>query len=169
MKKLLALFAVFAFAASAGTVDKEQVVYAGGSVLGLEAGVSGRLDVTSAEALTFASAGKTLLIPYAKISSFDYSREVAHHLGVLPAIAVGLLKKRERKHFVNISFTDDAGTARVAVFEVPKNMPRTLVPALRARVPGNCKSQNAGPCGAQNSRQVQADCGCAGHAAKQID
>src|SRR5437879_12460139 len=36
-----------------------------------------------------------LEILFAKIDSFEYSQEVARHLGVLPAIAVGLIRDRK--------------------------------------------------------------------------
>ena len=61
------------------------------------------------------------------IDSYEYSRRVAHHLGVLTAIAVALVKKRQRKHFLRIAYDDERKTPEVAIFEVPKNMPLTLL------------------------------------------
>jgi hypothetical protein len=72
---------------------------------------------------------------------------VARHLGVLPAIAVGLVKKRQRRHYFRISYRDENGVVQVVVFEVPKNMPRTLLPILQTRAPQGCKTAPFAVCG----------------------
>jgi hypothetical protein len=59
---------------------------------------------------------------------------VAHHLGVLPALAVGILKQRQHKHILQITFHQGDAPAQIAVFEVSKQAPRTLLPILNARI-----------------------------------
>jgi hypothetical protein len=66
---------------------------------------------------------------------------VTHHLGVLPAIAVSLVKKRQRKHFLRIAYHDEFKTPQVAIFEVPKKMPLTLFAILQQRAPQGRKTQ----------------------------
>src|SRR6266496_4801526 len=78
----------------------------GGTVPGITAGVEGQLDTTSENSLTFEQAGNKLSIPYASIQSYEYSTEVTRHLGVLPVIAVGLMKMRRRSHFFRFSYRD---------------------------------------------------------------
>jgi hypothetical protein len=117
-------------------VDGSEVKYAGGTAQDTAAGVTGRLDTTSDSALIFEHDGKKLAIPYDAIESFDYSHEVAHHLGVLPAIANGLFRTRRHRHFFLISYRGQDNVAQVAVFEVPKQMPRSLRAILKARSPG---------------------------------
>jgi len=82
-------------------------MYAGGTVAGVNQGVIGRLDTSSRTALIFEYSGTRVSIPYATIDSFEYSQEVRHHVGILPAIAIGLIKKRERRHFFRISYHDE--------------------------------------------------------------
>jgi hypothetical protein len=87
-------------AAPAFAVSGSEVAYVGGTSAGVPNGTIGTLDMVAVDALAFrlsggATAGK-IDIPYAKITNFQYSTGVAHHIGVLPAIAVGLVKKRER-------------------------------------------------------------------------
>jgi hypothetical protein len=79
-------------------------------------------------------------IEYKNIRGYSYTSEVAYHLGVLPAIAVGLLKSRERRHFLTIRYVDSADVAQAAVFEVAKSDPMTLLAVLRARAPQACGS-----------------------------
>ncbi len=76
---------------------------------------------------------------YQNIRNFHYYTEVAHHLGVAPAIAVGLVKRRERKHFFTISYMDSSEVAQVMILEVPKNDPPVLLAILRTRAPQVCK------------------------------
>jgi hypothetical protein len=123
---------------AAEAVKDGQVMYAGETVTGLKEGSIGKLDTKLLSALSFESAGVTLVIPYAKIESYEYSHPVARHLGVLPVIVVGMVKKRQRRHFLRISFRDEAGDLRVALFEVPKQMPPVLLAILGAKAPGRC-------------------------------
>jgi hypothetical protein len=125
---------------SAFALDEGHVRYVGGTVPSVTAGVIGRLDTTSATALTFEHAGNKVEIPYASIESYEYSKDVTRHLGVLPAIAVGLVKMRRHSHYFSISYrTEPGGPAQIVVLEVPKDMPRTLRAILNTRAPGTCR------------------------------
>jgi len=48
---------------------------------------------------------------------------------------IGLLSlmSKKRKHYVTIGYYDDAGKEQVAVFELGKELPRTVLPILEAR------------------------------------
>jgi hypothetical protein len=145
MKKLAAFCLLLIMSLPAGAVEGDQVKYMGGTVGDLHAGLLGRLDTTSTAALAYEYAGSKLVVPYAKIDSFEYSVDVARHLGVLPAIAVALVRKRQRRHFFRISYHDESNVSQVAIFEVPKRMPRTLLAVLQVRAPQGCKSSNLTP------------------------
>jgi hypothetical protein len=140
MRTALHLAVVLLLSLSAAALDDAHVRYVGGTVPGLSAGVIGRLDTTSETSLTFEQAGTKVSVPYASIESYEYSKDVTRHLGVLPAIAVGLMKMRRHSHFFRITYRDTASTAQqIVVFEVPKHMPPTLQAILEARAPGRCK------------------------------
>lgn len=139
MKKLAAFCLLLVMALPAGAVEGDRVKYMGGTVGNLNAGLLGRLDTTSTAALTYEYSGSKLVVPYAKIDSFEYSVDVARHLGVLPAIAVALVRKRQRRHFFRISYRDENNVSQVAIFEVPKRMPQTLLAVLQVRAPQGCK------------------------------
>jgi len=135
MRKAFLPYLLLLLTLPAMAVDGSEVKYSGGSVPNLTTGATGRLDTTSDSALNFEHDGKKLAIPYDAIQSFDYSHEVAHHLGVLPAIAISLFRMRRHRHFFLISYQGQDNVAQVAVFEVPKEMPRSLRAILRARSP----------------------------------
>jgi hypothetical protein len=147
---LLGLLLLLALPAGAG----REVKYVGGTAPGLQSGVIGSLDTTSDTALIFEHAGSKLAISYSAIQSFDYSKEVTHRLGVLPLILVSLFRMREHRHFFRISYGGPDGVTQVAVFEVPKQMPRSLRAVLEARishsVPGHSRprARKSGDCSA---------------------
>ena len=144
MKKILTFCLLFVAALPANAAEDGLVLYAGGTLPTLQTGVTGHLDTTSPTALSFNYAGNKLQIPYAKIDTFRYSQPVTHHLGFLPAVAIGLVKSRQRKHLFQISFRDENNASQVAIFEVPKSMPPSLLRAiLQTRAPQACKSQQA--------------------------
>jgi hypothetical protein len=152
-------FFLFCFVAlltlPAVAIDANQVKYAGGTLPGVKVGVVGKLDTTSETSLVLEYAGNKISIPYSSIESFQYTQEVARHLGVLPTIVVGLLKVRQHRHFFRISYRDQNGdqrgdqnhVAQVVILEVPKHMPRTLEAILEARgAQQTCPSCNSCGC-----------------------
>jgi hypothetical protein len=139
LKPFIAIAMLFAVAVCSATVENEQVEYIGGTVQSIKTGTIGQFDLSSASQLSFQSPGGSISIPYAAITSYELSQEVSHHLGVAPAIAVGLIKKRQRQHFVRISYVDANSVAQGVVFEVAKQVPRTLLAVLQTRAPQGCK------------------------------
>ncbi len=146
MRKFFLLCCIAFFALPGLAVDSNQVKYVGGTVPGMKVGVTGELQM-SGTTLTFESPGHRVAIPYSSIESFDHSTEVARHLGVLPAIVVALLRARQRRHFIGISYRDQASDSlpQVVVLEIPKGMTRTLQRVLETRTPPHLK-QPTRPC-----------------------
>ncbi|MGA8503559.1 MAG: hypothetical protein WB683_18545 [Candidatus Sulfotelmatobacter sp.] len=142
MNKLMIFCLLLALAVPVLAVDDNRVMYAGGTVPALPVGTVGLLDTTSEESLTFEYSGTKVLIPYSEIESFEYSTEVTRHLGVLPAIAVGLIKMRQHRHYFRISYRSPDKVPQVVVFEVPKHMPRTLQAVLMVRAPQTCNPRS---------------------------
>jgi hypothetical protein len=142
VKQFLPFCFLLLLSLSASALENGHAKYVGGTLSGVAAGSLGRLDTTSDTSLIFVleHAGKKVEIPYAAIESHKYSKEVARHLGVLPTIAVGLLKVRQHRHFFRISYRVPGATAaQVVIFEVPKQMPRTLEAILQTRAPSTWK------------------------------
>jgi hypothetical protein len=147
MKRILWLFLLLLTPLTSPAVEGGQVMYVGGTVVTLKEGVSGKLDTSSQTVLNFDYSGGKLVIPFEMIDSYEYSQRVARHLGVLPAIAVGLVKRRQRRHFFSISYHDESKAPQVAIFEVSKEMPHTLLAILQVRAPQGCKPQTNAKCG----------------------
>lgn len=147
MRRFVTMVLVVLLATSAFGVSGNEVMYRAGSASAFNPGDIGVLETNRRKDLAFVISGKTLSILYARIKKVEYHQEVARHLGVAAAIAVGLIKKRERKHFITLTYADEAGEIQAAVFEVPKSMPQSLLAILAARAPQACViSRQYQPC-----------------------
>ena len=148
MKKIWISLSFLLFTLHAFALKDGHAKYVGGTAPGLTAGTLGQLDTTAESALVFQYAGRKISIPYASIDSNEYSKELARHLGILPAIAVALLKTRQYRHYFRISYRDSNGTEQIVIFEVQKTTYRALQAVLDARAPHTAKFP---PCGCVSS------------------
>lgn len=123
--------------------DRKDVAYVSGTVKGVSEGAVGELKTGSGEALKFHFNSGQFAIPYTQIKSYQCREETKFHLGVLPAIAVALVKKRTKVHFVTIVWNNEQEIAEVAKLELSKNGSEALMDLLRARVPKRTKQNQA--------------------------
>src|SRR5580765_548783 len=119
--RLILAVGLIVFSTTAFALSGTEATYAGGSAKNLKPGDAGTFDVSGNDALVFVAPSERLSITYSRIVKMEYRRELTHHLGVAPAIAVGLIKARDKKHVFTITFTDEAGVPQAMVFEVPKS------------------------------------------------
>jgi hypothetical protein len=146
LRKFIATLLTLAFAMPLFAVEGDQVEYIGGTVGAVAPGTSGKIDMANEKEFRFVTATATLAIPYAKLDSYQYTEEVAHHLGVIPTIAIVMIKYRQRRHYFRISYRDENDKPQSVVLEVPKQMPKTINAVLEARVPKACRGSRSGNC-----------------------
>lgn len=155
MKKLMCILLVLALGQPAlAFVEGRQVLYVGGTAVGLQEGTIGSFDATPIDYLAFESAAGRLQIPYASVKSFAVSEKLARRMGVLATVVVVILKHRRRRHFVTIEFRDAAGANQAVVFEISKEMTETMRAVLSARVPLPCRRGNTPVATAQPCRAI---------------
>jgi len=136
MKKLIALALVLAVAlpSFATIVEGSQVLYEGGTAPGVKEGLVGTFDTSSEQVLVFNAEGTKLAIPYAKVTNFNYEEKLARHYGVILTLLIVPFKYRQRRHILTVNYVDDQNAPRVAVFEIAKTAPETLVPVIQSRI-----------------------------------
>jgi len=127
-------------------VELGDVEYVNGTVKGLPDGAMGSLDTSGKEALEFRSAGGQFSVPYGEITRVICREENRFRLGVLPAIAVGLLKARSKRHFVTIEWEHSEGSSDVVTLDASKEKALGLVAVLRARAPQGCRERPGQTC-----------------------
>jgi hypothetical protein len=144
------LLITFVFgSAAAFALEPNQAVYIGGSVA-IPGDTPGRMDTSSPMTLLFhykkpdGTAGQ-IGVDYAAIKTAYPGDEVTHHLGVAPAIAVGLIAARRRRYFVTLTWTDEKGISQAAQIEISKHDQQPLLAVIRARMPRPCQ-RTPSPC-----------------------
>ena len=130
VRMLLAAVLVFAASAADGGVRAQ---FIGGTVPGLAAKSSARLDLTGRDALGFSSGPVQLNIEYRRINTLEYGQTVSRRYAAAILISPVLLLSKARKHFVTVGYVDPDGNQQALVFRVEKGDIRTVLASLEAR------------------------------------
>jgi hypothetical protein len=117
------------------------VEYVNGTAQGVKEGSAGRLNTSLGKALEFQAGATGFSIPWDGVQIYKYREENRFRLGVLPAIAVGMLKARSKRHLVTIGWKDADGVAQLVTLETSRDDARGLIAVLRARSPQACKGR----------------------------
>ena len=141
MRKLMLgfmLLGLSSISTAAFGVDTGDVEYVNGTIKGLGEGDMGSLNTSRPDALEFHASSGQFSIPYEDITTVRCRVENRFRLGVLPAIAVGLLKARTKRHFVTIEWKQADGPPDVVTLDASKVKAQGLVAVLRARAQQAC-------------------------------
>ncbi len=105
----------------------------GGTLVGVPAKSSARLDFTGAEGLSFGCGKTSLLIPYNRVNTLEYGQNVSRRYAAGVLISPLLLLSKSRKHFVTLGYSDEQGQQQAVVFRVGKGDIRSVLAGLEAR------------------------------------
>jgi hypothetical protein len=111
------------------------VSYINGTVKAIPEDAAAALDTSSTAALELHAGSAMVPMPYGQVTSYEYRVENRFRLGALPAVAVGLLKARSKRHLLTIAWTDDSGSEQTATFETTRDRARGLIRVLDVRSP----------------------------------
>jgi hypothetical protein len=125
----LAFLVPFAFAG----IGSRKAVYIGGTVNTIKEGTEGDPSTQDEKAYSFGYKGGSLTIPYDRVDSLEYGQKAGRRVGLAIAISPFLLLSKKRKHFLTISWKDEADKQQAAVFELGKDIVRTELATLEAR------------------------------------
>ncbi|PWT97164.1 MAG: hypothetical protein C5B51_31950 [Terriglobia bacterium] len=104
-----------------------------GTLEGISAKSSARLDLTGRDALTLRSGKIELRIDYTRINSIEYGQNVSRRYAAAVLISPVLLLSKARKHFVTVGYSDVEGKQQALVFRVDKGDIRSVLASLEAR------------------------------------
>lgn len=123
-----------------GTAESQgiEATYTAGTLPDVPPSSGGILNTTSPTVLEFHAGAAGFSIPYAGITLARYHEENRFRLGVLPAIGVGLLKARSKRHLMTITWKDEHGVVQAAIFEDTRQRCMALLTIVRARAPQVC-------------------------------
>ncbi len=106
--------------------------FMGGTLAGVSAKSSARLDLTGAEALVFRCGQTELRISYQKINTLEYGQTVSRRYAAAVLISPVLLLSKSRKHFVTLGYRSE-GKRQALVLRVDKGDIRWVLARLEAR------------------------------------
>jgi hypothetical protein len=130
--RLLAGGLILALAAQAAEPGFK-VEFMGGTLAGVRAKSTARLDLTSPDAMLFRCAGQTLSIAYPKIDTLEYGQHVSRRYAAAVLLSPVLLLSKSRQHYVTIGYTDVEGKQQALVFQLGKGDIRSALASLEAR------------------------------------
>jgi hypothetical protein len=132
-RRLIALALVVAFATPLLAVGGKKAEYVGGTVSTVPEKTEGDLDTKNDTTLTFSSKKGSIVIPYANITGIEYGQKAGRRVGVAILVSPLALFSKKRKHFLTVSYKDDAGKEQAAVLELGKDIIRTTLTIVETR------------------------------------
>ncbi|MBZ5577501.1 MAG: hypothetical protein LAP40_13150 [Acidobacteriia bacterium] len=107
--------------------------FVGGTVPGITAKSSARIDLASTEYLLLHARKTDVRIDYRKIHTVEYGQSVSRRYAEAVLISPVLLLAKSRKHFVTLGYVDESGGQQAIVFRVGKGDIRSVLASLEAR------------------------------------
>ena len=135
MNKLVSSILIITFCAvsvSAGLGSKK-TKYVGGTITALKEGVEGISSAKDETNFIFDYKGGQFKIPFDKITELEYGQKAGRRVAVAILVTPLALFSKKRKHYLTITYTDDAGKEQVGVFEFGKDVVRVNLASMQAR------------------------------------
>jgi hypothetical protein len=117
--------------------------FVGGTLPGVQVKATARLDLTSADTLTFRSGTTELHIAYQRINTVEYGQNVSRRYAAAILISPVLLLSKSRQHFITLGYVDTEGKQQALVFRVNKGDIRSVLAGLEARTGRRIEYQDA--------------------------
>jgi hypothetical protein len=141
----VALLSAIGLAESAWAVDKEKAQFVGGTVSSVPPGTDGMLGTSDPQKLLFIAekGGGVVEVPYQKVTDIEYGQKVGRRWKSAILLSPVAIFMKGRKHFVTITYKDQADQDQAAIFEVGKNAIRTTLTILETRAGRKVSYQDA--------------------------
>jgi hypothetical protein len=132
------LFHSFAFAG----LDSKKAQYVGGTLIQVKEGVEGKLDASDSTHLVFSpDKGGNYSLRYDTVTDLAYGQHAGRRVGATVALgvttmgigALPILFSKKRRHYLTINFKNDEGKDQAVVFELGKDLTRSMLATLQAR------------------------------------
>ena len=135
MKRIIALcltVLLLSICVHAGLGSKK-TAYIGGTITSIKEGTEGVSSTTDEKAWMFDYKKGKLLIPYDKVTELEYGQKAGRRVAVAILVSPLALFSKKRKHYLTITYLDDAGKQQAGVFELGKDVVRTMLASIEAR------------------------------------
>lgn len=134
LKRVVVVMLCFVFAcefAWAG-LGSDKAMYVGGTA-SIKENTEGKATAKDEKNFVFEYSGNKLVIPYDQIDSLEYGQKAGRRIGVAIMVSPLALFSKKRRHFLTLGYKDDKDKQQAAVFELGKDVIRTMLATLEAR------------------------------------
>jgi hypothetical protein len=114
-------------------LGSKKTAYIGGTINSIKEGTEGTSSTTDEKAWMFDYKKGKLSIPYDKVTELEYGQKAGRRVAMAILISPIALFSKKRKHYLTITYTDDAGKSQAGVFELGKDIVRTMLASIAAR------------------------------------
>ena len=135
VKRIVVATLCFAFVcefAWAG-LGSDKTMYIGGTVNSIKENTEGKATAKDEKNFVFEYSGGKLVVPYEQVDSLEYGQKTGRRIGVAIMISPLALFSKKRRHFLTLGYKDAADKQQAAVFELGKDVIRTMLATLEAR------------------------------------
>jgi hypothetical protein len=134
MRRIAAAFLIAAIAVPVFAVDKNKVMYVGGTIP-VAPKAEGVLATTDDAKMVFVAekGGGMIEIPWKKIEEAEYGQKVGRRVKTAILLTPLALFSKGRKHYLTLTYKDRNDEAQSAVFEMGKDTVRTTLAVVEAR------------------------------------
>jgi hypothetical protein len=134
MKKLITLIlTLMILSVPTFALDSKKTAYIGGTVANLKEGTEGTSSAADENKFVFEYKKGKLEIPYSAIEELEYGQKAGRRVAVAILVSPLALFSKKRKHYLTISYKSEDGKGQAAVFELGKDVIRTMLSSLEAR------------------------------------
>ncbi len=127
------IFLSLAVAAHAGRDFGAHVEYIGGTRADIPNGAGGTIEAIDEQYFVFYSKGANVRIPYERITAIEYGQKVDRRYLIAAFISPLFVLSKQRKHFLTLAYSDEAGREQALIFRVDKDHIRPMLVSLEAR------------------------------------
>jgi hypothetical protein len=134
MKKLTSIIILtILLSATAFALDGKKTAYIGGTVSSVKEGTEGTSSAANETNFVFEHKKGKLEIPYSTIEELEYGQKAGRRVAVAILVSPLALFSKKRKHYLTISYKSEDGKGQAAVFELGKDVIRTMLSSMEAR------------------------------------
>lgn len=134
MKKLTsAILTLIILSIPAFALDGKKTAYIGGTVANLKEGTEGKSSAADENKFVFEYKNGKVEIPYSAVEELEYGQKAGRRVAVAILVSPIALFSKKRKHYLTISYKSEDGKGQAAVFELGKDVIRTMLSSMEAR------------------------------------
>jgi hypothetical protein len=114
-------------------LGSKKTMYVGGTINSVKEKTEGVSSASDEKDFIFTYKQGKLTIPFDKITELEYGQKAGRRVGMAILISPLALFSKKRKHYLTITYMDQNNKQQAGVFELGKDVIRTMLASIEAR------------------------------------